>query len=78
MAYSQRLILYFPLATIRVTGGLKVLETYKAFAKAESYFSELLKADGKDIPSVRIVLNAREGNVATRRSANVVPMASPA
>jgi hypothetical protein len=53
--YSQRLILYFPLATIRVTGGPKVLEFYEAFAKQRA---TLLKADGKDILSVKMVLNA--------------------
>jgi hypothetical protein len=56
-AYSQRLILYFPLATISITGGSKVLEFYEAFAKQRA---TLLKADGRDILSVRMVLNAEK------------------
>ena len=55
--YSQRLILYFPLATISVTGGLQVLEFYEAFVKQRA---TLLKADGKDILSVKMVLNAEK------------------
>ena len=53
--HSQRLILYFTLATIRVTGGSKVLEFYEAFAKQRA---TLLKADGKDILSVKMHLNS--------------------
>ena len=53
--HSQRLILYFPLATIWVTGGPKVLEFYEALAKQRA---TLLKADGKDILSVRMHLNS--------------------
>lgn len=55
--YSQRLILYFPLATISITGGPKVLEFYEAFAKQRT---TLLKADGKDILSVKMVLNGEK------------------
>jgi hypothetical protein len=55
--YSQRLILYFPLATIWVTGGPKVLEFYEAFAKQTA---TLLKADGKDILSVKVALNGEK------------------
>jgi hypothetical protein len=43
--HSQRLILYFPLATICVTGGPKVLEFNEALAKQRA---TSLKADGKD------------------------------
>ena len=53
--YSQRLILYFPLATIWVTGGPKVLEFYEALAKQRA---TLLKADGKDILSVKMHLSS--------------------
>ena len=53
--YSQRLILYFPVATIWVTGGPKVLEFYEALAKQRA---TLLKADGKDILSVKMQLNS--------------------
>ena len=53
--YSQRLILYFPVATIWVTGGPKVLEFYEAFAKQRA---TLLKADGKDILSVKMHVNS--------------------
>ena len=53
--YSQRLILYFPVATIWVTGGPKVLEFYEALAKQRA---TSLKADGKDILSVRMHLNS--------------------
>ena len=53
--YSQRLILYFPSTTICVTGGPKVLEFYETFAKQRA---TLLKADGKDILSVKMQLNS--------------------
>ena len=53
--YSQRLILYFPVATIWVTGGPKVLEFNEALAKQRA---TSLKADGKDIQSVRMHLNS--------------------
>jgi hypothetical protein len=53
--YSQRLILYFPLATIWVTGGPKVLEFYEALAKQRA---TLLKADGKGILSVKVHLDS--------------------
>ena len=53
--HSQRLILYFPVATIWVTGGPKVLEFYEALAKQRA---TLLKADGKDILSVKMHLNS--------------------
>jgi hypothetical protein len=39
----------------RVTGGSKVLEFYEAFAKQRA---TLLKADGKDILSVKMHLNS--------------------
>jgi hypothetical protein len=52
---SQRLILYFPVATIWVTGGPKVLEFYEALAKQRA---TLLKADGKDILSIKVHLNS--------------------
>jgi len=51
--HSQRLILYFPVARIWVTGGPKVLEFYEALAKQRA-----TKADGKDILSVRTHLNS--------------------
>jgi hypothetical protein len=54
--YSQRLLLYFPLATIWVKGGPKVLEFYEAFAKQRA---TLLRADGKDILSVKMHLNSK-------------------
>jgi hypothetical protein len=53
--YSQRLILYFPVATIWVTGGPKVLEFYEALAKQRA---TLLKADGKEILSVKILTSS--------------------
>jgi hypothetical protein len=53
--YSQRLILYFPVATIFVAGGPKLMEFYDAFSKQRA---TLLKADGKEILSVKISLNA--------------------
>ena len=56
--YSQRLILYYPLARIWVTGGPKVLEFYEAFAEQRA---TLLRADGKDILSVKMHLNLEKG-----------------
>jgi hypothetical protein len=53
--YSQRLILYFPVATIWVTGGPKVLEFYEAFAKQRATLS---RADGKDILLVKVHLSS--------------------
>ena len=55
--YSQRLILYFPVATIWVTGGPKVLEFYEALAKQRA---TLLKAVGEDILSVKMHLNSEK------------------
>src|SRR5215470_8974567 len=55
--YSQRLILYFPMATIWVTGSPKVFEFYEALAKQRA---TLLKADGKDILSVRMHLSGEK------------------
>jgi hypothetical protein len=55
--YSQRLILYFPMATIWVTGGPKVLEFYEALAKQRA---TLLKAVGEDILSVKMHLNSEK------------------
>jgi hypothetical protein len=43
------------LATIWVTGGPKVLEFYEALAKQRA---TLLKADGKDILSVKMHLSS--------------------
>ena len=54
-AYSQRLILYFAVGTICVIGGPKVLEFYEAFAKQRA---TLLRADGKDILSVKMHLSS--------------------
>jgi hypothetical protein len=47
----------FSLVTISITGGSKVLEFYEAFAKQRA---TLLRADGKDILSVRMVLNVEK------------------
>jgi hypothetical protein len=52
--YSQYLILYFPLATITVVGGPKVLEFYEAFCR---HRATLLKADDQEILSVKVALN---------------------
>ena len=52
--YSQRLILYFPVATVFVAGGPKLMDFYDAFCEQRA---TLLKADGKEILSVKIALN---------------------
>jgi hypothetical protein len=46
------------LARIWVTGGPKVLEFYEAFAEQRA---TLLRADGKDILSVKMHLNLEKG-----------------
>jgi hypothetical protein len=55
--YSQRLILYFPIARIAVTGNDKVFEFFEALARQRA---TLLKADGKDILSVKATLNGEK------------------
>jgi hypothetical protein len=53
--YSQRLILYFPVATIWVTGGPKVLEFYESLAKG--HFTE---SRWENILSVKMHLNSEK------------------
>ncbi|MGA8659635.1 MAG: hypothetical protein WB586_26225 [Chthoniobacterales bacterium] len=54
MPSQERLILYWSLGTLGITGP-KALEFYDDFA---NHRATLLKADGKDILSVKLVLNA--------------------
>jgi hypothetical protein len=51
-----RPVFYFPVATIWVTGGSKVLEFYEALAKQRA---TSLEADGKDILSVKIHMDSK-------------------
>ena len=52
--HSQRLLLYFPSATIQVIGGAKVLEFLEELS---NHRATGLKSDGKEILEVKVMLN---------------------
>jgi hypothetical protein len=62
IANQERLVLYWSLGTLGIIGP-KALEFYDDFA---NHRATLLKADGKDILSVKLILNAERAEEAER------------